>query len=202
MAHAIIPFPQDAVILKDGHAVTTSLKVAEVFGKQHKNVLQTIKTLECPEEFARLNFQPGFYLDANNQPRPMYDIARDGLALVVMGFTGPEAMQFKIAYIQAFNQMEKELQAPQALPDPRETVTMDKVEADNLRLRAENAEMRLAMITGKTEPRRRNWQTEELTRLVALTRQGLKAKAIGEKLGRSPDSVETKLRELRGKEML
>jgi len=98
--------------------------------------------------------------------------------------------------------MEGKLKELQTLPEPRETVTMDKVEADNLKLRVENAEMRLALLTGQTPPRRRNWQTEEVSQLIILTRQGLKSKGIGEKLGRSPDSVETKLRELRAKNIL
>jgi len=202
MAHAIIPFPQDAVILKDGHAVTTSLKVAEVFGKQHKHVLRAIETLECSEEFGRANFGPANYLDKQGKPRPMYNVFRNGLVWLVMGFTGPEAARYKEAYIRAFDMMEGKLKELQTLPEPRETVTMDKVEADNLKLRVENAEMRLALLTGQTPPRRRNWQTEEVSQLIILTRQGLKSKGIGEKLGRSPDSVETKLRELRAKNIL
>lgn len=202
MAHAIIPFPQDAVVLKDGQAVTTSLKVAEVFGKQHKHVLRAIETLECSEEFGRANFGLANYLDKQGKPRPMYNVFRNGLVWLVMGFTGPEAAQYKEAYIRAFDMMEGKLKELQTLPEPRETVTMDKVEADNLKLRVENAEMRLALLTGQTPPRRRNWQTEEVSRLIILTRQGLKSKGIGEKLGRSPDSVETKLRELRAKNIL
>jgi len=39
----------------------------------------------------------------------MYLITRDGFMLLAMGFTGKKAMQFKLAYIEAFNQMEQEL---------------------------------------------------------------------------------------------
>lgn len=176
--------------------------MAEVFGKQHKHVLRAIETLECSEEFGRANFGLANYLDKQGKPRPMYNVFRNGLVWLVMGFTGPEAAQYKEAYIRAFDMMEGKLKELQTLPEPRETVTMDKVEADNLKLRVENAEMRLALLTGQTPPRRRNWQTEEVSRLIILTRQGLKSKGIGEKLGRSPDSVETKLRELRAKNIL
>lgn len=98
---------KNAVELKDGKAVTTSLKIAEVFGKQHKDVLRAIEKLECPDEFARRNFAPGSYKDANNQDRPMYIVTRDGFTLLAMGFTGKAAMQFKVAYIEAFNAMER-----------------------------------------------------------------------------------------------
>jgi len=101
--------PQDAVILKDGHAVTTSLKVAEIFGKQHKDVLRSINHCDCSSEFAGRNFAPGSYFDANNQARPMYRITKDGFTFLVMGYTGPQAAQFKEAYIQRFNEMETAL---------------------------------------------------------------------------------------------
>jgi len=105
----------------DGRPVTTSLNVAEVFGKQHQHVLRAIDRLEVPGEFAASNFGRGSYLDANNQPRPMYQITRDGFTLLAMGFTGKAAMQFKLAYISAFNAMENEL-LEQAAGGSRKTV--------------------------------------------------------------------------------
>ena len=98
-----------AVAVKDGKVVTTSLKIAEVFRKRHTEVLRAIRELECPADFAGRNFASGSYRDANNQERPMYEITRDGFTLLVMGFTGEKAMEFKIAYIEAFNAMESEL---------------------------------------------------------------------------------------------
>lgn len=95
--------------LVGGRPVATSLNVAQVFNKQHKNVLQAIDNLDVPEEFNRLNFQPVTYRDAKGEMRPMYHMTRDGFTLLAMGFTGKEAMRFKIAYIELFNRMEAEL---------------------------------------------------------------------------------------------
>ena len=100
---------QSAVAVKDGKVVTTSLKIAEVFGREHRNILQAIYELECSEEFAALNFQRGTYADANNQERPMYEITKDGFAFLVFGFRGAKAAEFKEAYIEAFNRMEEAL---------------------------------------------------------------------------------------------
>ena len=41
----------------------------------------------------------------------MYLMNRDGFSLLAMGFTGKEAVQWKLKYIEAFNQMEKQLAA-------------------------------------------------------------------------------------------
>ena len=74
---------QNLVQITDGKATTASLKVAEVFEKQHKHVLDAIRNLDIPEEFARPNFRPGTYLDANQQERPMCQITRDGFFFIL-----------------------------------------------------------------------------------------------------------------------
>lgn len=83
--------------------------VAQIFGKQHKNVIRDIENLECSEEFSRLNFEPAKYKDEQGKPRPCYQMTRDGFTLLVMGFTGKKAMKFKEAYILRFNEMESRL---------------------------------------------------------------------------------------------
>jgi len=98
---------------RKGVPVVSSRKVAEVFGKLHKNVIQSIENLECSSEFRRLNFQP------TSTPRKMprggerlekeYQITRDGFSFLAMGFTGEKAARFKEAYIRAFNSMENAL---------------------------------------------------------------------------------------------
>lgn len=100
-----------------GKVVTSSLAVAEYFCKQHKNVIQKIQTLECSVEFAELNFQPSEYTDCTGRKLPCYQITRDGFAFLAMGFTGKRAARFKEAYINAFNQMEKQLSKPSSLND-------------------------------------------------------------------------------------
>lgn len=112
--------PQLTVI--NGHATTTSLQVAEFFGKRHNNVLQAIRNLiaELPEDHA-LNFKQTVIERENpngGKPikSPAYTLNRDGFTLLAMGFTGKVAFQFKVAYIAAFNAMEAELARPAAKP--------------------------------------------------------------------------------------
>ncbi|WP_340514639.1 Rha family phage regulatory protein [Escherichia coli] len=95
--------------------VTSSLAVASYFGKQHKNVIQKIASLECSAEFTELNFQLSEYIDASGRKLPCYQITRDGFAFLAMGFTGKRAARFKEAYINAFNQMEKNLSGADAV---------------------------------------------------------------------------------------
>ena len=108
------------VSLVDGIPTTTSQIVAETFGKRHTEVIRGIRDLQskCPEEFNGRNFASVEYTDPKGEKRPMYLLTRDGLTLLVMGYTGKEAMKFKLAYIEAFNCMEKQLEALRSMPDP------------------------------------------------------------------------------------
>ena len=99
--------------------VTTSRQISEVFSKQHSHVLRKIQTLDCSEEFNRLNFELVDYIDSKGQSRKEFQITRDGFTMLAMGFTGKKAAQFKEAYINAFNDMEKQLSGSRTPPsDP------------------------------------------------------------------------------------
>lgn len=95
------------VIMKDRQAVTTSLQVAETFNKRHDNILRDIENLKKDvlnfEEMYSENYEP----DAYGRDRKVVYMNRDGFTLLAMGFTGKKALEFKIKYIKAFNQMEK-----------------------------------------------------------------------------------------------
>nr|DAL97569.1 MAG TPA: KilAC domain protein [Caudoviricetes sp.] len=95
-------------------AVTTSLRVAEVFGKDHKNVIQSIENLAAEKSAAKF-FSEATYNNRGKQ-YPMYYMNRDGFTLLAMGFTGKKALQFKISYINAFNSMETQIKTGYVIP--------------------------------------------------------------------------------------
>ncbi len=93
----------------NGEIVTTSLKVAETFNKDHARVLRDIRDLACSEEFRQGNFAESSYLNNQNKEQPLIVMSKDGFTLLAMGYTGKKAMNFKESYIAAFNAMEKAL---------------------------------------------------------------------------------------------
>ena len=104
---------------QNDQVLTTSLKVAEVFEKEHKHVLDAVRKLFTAENSAvKQMFQESTYLNERNQSQPMFVMNRDGFTLLAMSFNGKKALDFKIAYIDAFNTMEAELKDKKpALPD-------------------------------------------------------------------------------------
>ena len=99
------------LLMTDGQPMATSLQVAEHFGKRHNDVLRAVRNLGCSEDFSLRNFAQSTYLNDRKQSQPMYYISRDGFAMLGMGFTGKEAIQWKEAYIAAFNAMEARLKS-------------------------------------------------------------------------------------------
>ena len=97
------------VQVNNGKAVTTSMQVAEYFGKRHTHVLDKIKQLidDTPKDFAEPNFRLCFKINQlqNGKPQAYYEMTKDGFVLLAMGFTGKKAIEFKIDYINAFNEM-------------------------------------------------------------------------------------------------
>ncbi len=118
MTNSILP--QSAVTIVNGKVTTTSRKVAEVFCKEHRDVTRAIENLEIPQEWRLRNFTQSQIERKTPTGGTVFDklylLTKDGFTLLAMGFTGKKAMQFKIAYIEAFNAMEAKLRELQAAP--------------------------------------------------------------------------------------
>jgi len=110
---------QPELSIYNGIVTTTSTQVAQFFGKRHDNVLRAIRVLirETASDNRLLNFEET--VDIRENPSggapismPAYRMDREGFMLLAMGFTGKEALRWKLAFIAAFNRMEAELQKP------------------------------------------------------------------------------------------
>ena len=103
--------PESFVFVQGNELVTTSLKIAEAFGKTHAHVLRDIDRVlsQVSDNFGKTNFGLTDYVQENNlgiaTSYRMYELTKDGFMMVVMSFTGTKAMAIKEAYINAFNKM-------------------------------------------------------------------------------------------------
>ena len=112
-----------------GHPRASSAKIAEHFGKAHRNVTRAIESLDIPDDWRALNFEhTSFEVPMPNggtRTESAILMTRDGFTLVVMGFTGKKALEWKLRYIDAFNKMEGELSGRQSAPLPLTPSTID-----------------------------------------------------------------------------
>lgn len=117
----------ELVFIENGQAVTDSLRVAEVFGKVHKRVMQDIRELGCSEDFRQHHFVQSSYVNAQKKEMPMYFMSKSGFMLLAMGYTGKEAMKYKESYIYQFEEMEKEIKKPRVLSEKEQLVASMKL---------------------------------------------------------------------------
>lgn len=160
---------QPHITLAHGRPVTTSLDIAEHFGKEHRNVLRACRDAECSEEFKLLNFEQHEYIAGNGSRQPLFHITRDGFVFLAMGFTGAEAARWKEAYIRAFNAMEAQLMADMPRPGQVEAVQLRRVARE------------LGEELLRQAPYRR--------KLLRYRRMGLGVREIGRLLQRSPERI-------------
>ena len=99
--------------MQNGEPVVSSRQIAESFEKNHRDVLRAADNLkEDVRNFAQMFFE-STEPDSYGREQRTYLMNRDGFSLLVMGFTGKAALEWKLKYIQAFNEMEKKLATPQ-----------------------------------------------------------------------------------------
>lgn len=103
---------------QNGQVVVSSRDIAKHFGREHKNILAAIREILVAEKSATKFFYESSF-EYRGQTFPEYLMNRDGFTLVVMGLNNTEkVIEWKLKYIQAFNEMEKKLTTPE--PEPPE----------------------------------------------------------------------------------
>jgi Rha family phage regulatory protein len=112
---------------QNGQPVASSVDVAGHFGKEHKNVLQSIENITAENSAVTHMFYKTTYRAGTGKAYPMYLMNRDGFTLLAMGFTGKTALEWKLKYIEAFNAMEQELR--QKATRPLSTAQMFQLQA-------------------------------------------------------------------------
>lgn len=94
---------------QNGEPVVSSRQIAENFDKNHRDVLRAVDNLkEDVRNFAQMFFE-STEPDSYGREQRAYLMNRDGFTLLAMGFTGKAALEWKLKYIAAFNEMEKKL---------------------------------------------------------------------------------------------
>lgn len=124
----------ELVFIENGQAVTDSLTVAQVFGKNHSNVLKDIrKQIEyAGPEFAEVNFYSGEYKDKNNQLRPKFNLSEEAFTLVAMSYNTKEAVQMKVKFIQEFKRIKNEIvKKPKVLSEHEQRVELLKLSLEH-----------------------------------------------------------------------
>lgn len=106
---------EELVIIREDEVVCDNLQISSMFKKNHQHILRDIDKLTVQNWTVKNMFKESSYKAENGQVYRKFYINRDGFSLLAMGFTGKKALEWKLKYIQAFNEMEKKLKEKQSV---------------------------------------------------------------------------------------
>lgn len=109
----------EGIILKEqnGQVLASSREIAEKFGKEHKDVLESIRNLTAENSAVKNMFKSSQYINSRGRTYDEFLMNRDGFSLLAMGFTGKKALEWKLKYISAFNEMEQRIKSGNQLTE-------------------------------------------------------------------------------------
>lgn len=140
-----------------GNDVTTSLIVAEVFGKRNSDVLRDVRNLNCSESFRESNFALMVVMkqlpQGGSQKTEYYEMTKDGFSFLVMGYTGTKAGEFKEKFINEFNKREALLKDDDYILMRSQQILQKRIEAqeDKIKQLESQTEQQQATIDIQTE---------------------------------------------------
>jgi Rha family phage regulatory protein len=189
------------VVIHDRQAVTTSQILAQYFGKQHAEVIKTIRRIfdQTAPELRLGYFHETSYADTQGRLQPAFELTRKGFSLVGMSFTGERAFQFKIEYIEAFERMEEALRQQsqskllETLDQAYDIESKLQDQVTSLKDELLDTYRTQVKLLGKAPKRKvtvnRPVTPEVMQQIRDLAAQGMTSDAIAQKLGRSRATV-------------
>ena len=191
---------KNLVQVSNNQVVVSSRDIAEHFEKEHKHVLDSIREIIKAENSALTFFFETTYKAGTGKSYPEYLMNRDGFSLLVMGFTGKKALEWKLKYIEAFNKMEAHIHEEKALPKSKDIDRIQQKRADamerNSRVRMANLFIKLADRTKIADYREvcnakaaEVLAGYEILPLPTAERRTYSAKEIGEMFGVSANKI-------------
>jgi Rha family phage regulatory protein len=149
------------VFEQDGKAWTTSLEVAERFGKLHKDVLRAIRDILKSDHEAERNFALSSYTTTGGKKLPSYDIDQDGFALLVFGFNNsPTAAAWKRRFLRAFKALVERLRQVEAIEHDRRFAALES--------KLEKQQRVIDAITADQERDDNYYTLDEIVRLLKI----------------------------------
>ena len=131
------------IINNNKEQTMTSLEIAELTGKQHKNVMQAIRNMEPGwEKVAGLKFQLGSYKDLNGQLRPCYQLTKTECLYIATKFNDEARAKLVLRWEELeMADSRRKMKEVSYLPSPQKILALaDEIIGEGLRLVNADAE--------------------------------------------------------------
>lgn len=136
--------PNSNTVIPSDNGKMSSLQITEITGKDHKNVMRDIRNL-LEQGVAALNFEPGTYLDANQQSRPCYNLTKKGCLILASGYDA----KLRERIIDRWEELETKGQSASLIPNFSNPAEAARAWAEQYeaRLNAEQSREQLRLTT-------------------------------------------------------
>ena len=121
----------------------TSLEIAELTGKQHKNVMQAIRNMEPAwEKVNGLKFQLVEYRDQKGELRPCYQLTKTECLYIATKFNDEARAKLVLRWEELeMEDIRRKMSEVRCLPEPKEILRLaDEIIGEGLRMVNEPAE--------------------------------------------------------------
>jgi len=81
---------------------TTSLVIAEAFGRTHKNVLRSVRSLRDDGTIGRLEFEPPSYVNQQGKEQPLYILSERAFLVAMPFIGGKKSRQGQVRLVDEF----------------------------------------------------------------------------------------------------
>ena len=170
-----------------GTASITSMEVAEMTGKIHKNLIRSIETYM--KHFSQLNFEPAkyfnlsTYLDEQEKERKCYNITKKGCEFIAHKMTGIKGKEFTVKYIERFHEMEQAISQQKVVEQKQEKKSLSQWTPEEIvDWKLNDLHKRLQKIERQEEekpkigrlqrlvPKKKTWYDRNKSRIWCITR--------------------------------
>ena len=141
--------------------ITNSLIVAKKFSKRHDNVISKIENLIVADKVGLLNFKETSRMDSWNRSQKIYLIDKKSFTVLAMRFTGDEALEWQIKFVEAFEKMERILLHQQNI-----SWQQARIDGKQKRIELTDAIKQLVVLAKKNGSRNANKYYITITKMV------------------------------------
>lgn len=109
----------------DGQPVVTTDVIANEFGRQHKNVLQDVRSLVESGHLGELDFKPSSYMSKQRKELPCYELTERGFLIVMPFIGGEKAKDGQVRLVDSFIRFREKANKESEIRQQRDVARME-----------------------------------------------------------------------------
>ncbi|EJP3909202.1 Rha family transcriptional regulator [Salmonella enterica] len=111
--------------IANGQPVVSSKVVADEFGREHKNLMQNLRSLIDSGHLGELDFKPSSYIDKQNKTQPAYELTERGFLIAMPFIGGDKARDGQVRLVDSFIEYREKAKKEAAIQAERDLARVE-----------------------------------------------------------------------------